>query len=209
MSELFIARNDLNIGHIVEVSGNSLRIELDKNISELTRAIDGQVYPIGQMGSVIKIHFGRKVLFAFVRLLRMRSEALDNTENFQLSPNDDARILEADLFGQEVWSNSTKKLNFTRGVETYPLPLQQVYLCLNEELESVYKAAEINVEKNSVSPMVPIGNYVGVIMPFVEPILINYLDITLLSLAQLGQVNREQLHLYYIQFWSISQMKML
>lgn len=161
MSELFIARNDLNIGHVVEVSGNSLRIELDKNISELTRAIDGQVYPIGQMGSVIKIHFGRKVLFAFVRLLRMRSEVVDNTEDYQLNADDDARVLEADLFGQGVWLSSTNRLNFTRGVETYPLPLQRVYLCLNEELESVYKAAETNAEESSVNPMVPIGNYVG------------------------------------------------
>ena len=91
----------------------------------------------------------------------MRSEVVDNTEDYQLNADDDARVLEADLFGQGVWLSSTNRLNFTRGVETYPLPLQRVYLCLNEELESVYKAAETNAEESSVNPMVPIGNYVG------------------------------------------------
>lgn len=161
MKEIFTARQDLKIGRVVEVSGNSLRIELDKNINELTRSIDGQIYPVGQMGSVIKIHFGRKVLFAFVRLLRMSSEIVDDEGNKPLNANDDARVLEADLFGQGIWSKSTGKLDFTRGVETYPLPLQYAYLCLNEELESVYKAAESYAEEKAVSPMVSIGNYVG------------------------------------------------
>ncbi len=161
MSHIFIASQNLKIGRVVEVSGNSIRIELDENINELTRSINGQIYPVGQMGSVIKIHFGRKVLFAFVRLLRMRSEIIDNEGNKPLNANDDSRVLEADLFGQGIWSKSIGKLDFTRGVETYPLPLQFAYLCLNEELESVYRAAESYAEENSVSPMVPIGNYVG------------------------------------------------
>jgi len=161
MSKLFSPRSELKIGRIVEVSGNSLRIELDDDINELVRSVDGKNYPIGQIGSVIKIHFGRKVLFAFVRLLRMRSEVVDDTEEIQIGSTDDARLLEADLFGQGTWSQSSEKLNFTRGVETYPLPLQQAYLCLNKELESVYKAAEFNASETSISPMVPIGNYVG------------------------------------------------
>ena len=67
MTAIFSPRPELQIGRIVEVNGNSLRIELDDNINELIRAVDGQNYPIGQVGSVVKIHFGRKVLFAFVR----------------------------------------------------------------------------------------------------------------------------------------------
>lgn len=161
MKDIFIAKPDLKIGHLVEVSGNNLRIELDQNINELTRAIDGAVYPVGQMGSVIKIHFGRKILFAFVRLLRMQSDVVDDEGNKPLNANDDTRLLEADLFGEGLWSKATGELEFTRGVETYPLPLQSVYLCLNEELESVYKAAEMGASKSSLSPMVPIGNYVG------------------------------------------------
>ena len=134
---------------------------MDNDINELVRAVDGKNYPIGQVGSVIKIHFGRKILFAFVKLLRMRSEVVEDNQASQINPSDDARLLEADLFGQGTWSQSAGKLEFSRGVETYPLPLQNAYICLNCELESVYRGAEYNVSETSISPMVPIGNYVG------------------------------------------------
>tara|TARA_X000001388_G_C2233343_1_gene124149 strand:+ start:552 stop:2363 length:1812 start_codon:yes stop_codon:yes gene_type:complete len=161
VKDLFSPRSELKIGKIVEVSGNSLRIELDNEISELLRTVDGKNYPIGQVGSVIKVHFGRKTLFAFVRLLRMRSELIEDCEDTQINPGDDSRLLEADLFGQGIWSQAAKTLNFQRGVETYPLPLQHAYLCLNRELESIYRAAEAIASDSGVSPLVPIGNYVG------------------------------------------------
>lgn len=151
MNELFSPKQDLKIGKIVEVSGNSIRIELDDNINELVRAVDGQNYSIGQVGSVIKIHFGRKILFAFVRLLRMKSDIIDEDQNRPILSSDDSRVLEADLFGQGIWSKVSEKLNFSRGVETYPLPLQHAYLCLNRELESVYRAAEYSVRDDEVS----------------------------------------------------------
>jgi len=161
MNELFEPREELRIGKILEVNGNNLRIELDGGLAELTRSVDGRVYPIGQMASVVKIHFGRKILFAYVRMLRMRSDIIAEEGQTTISPGDDSRIMEADLFGQGVWKKADKNLIFTRGVETYPLPLQDTFLCLNEELENVYRGAEISAEEQTVSPMIPIGNYIG------------------------------------------------
>ena len=160
--QLFDARSELRIGRIIEVSGNSVRIELDPRITELTRAVDGRIYPVGQIGSIIKIHFGRKVLFAYVRMLRMRSDVIaEEGTAFSISPNDDTRILEADLFGQGVWDIKISALSFTRGVETYPLPLQSAFLCLSEELENIYRAAEFRASESGINPMVPIGHYIG------------------------------------------------
>ncbi len=161
MNNIFQARKELKVGKIIEVSGNNLRIEIDENVNELIRAVDGQVYPVGQMGSIIKVHFGRKLLFAFVRSLKMRSELISDDSSRLITASDDARILEADLFGQGVWSNKNSCLEFSRGVETYPLPLQSAYICLNDELEAVYKAAESNAQDEAITPMVPIGNYIG------------------------------------------------
>lgn len=161
MSNVFQSRKELKIGKIIEVSGNNLRIEIDESVNELIRAVDGQVYPVGQMGSIIKVHFGRKLLFAFVRSLKMRSELITEESNQLINAADDARILEADLFGQGVWSNKNSRLEFSRGVETYPLPLQSAFICLNDELEAVYKAAESNAQDEAITPMVPIGNYIG------------------------------------------------
>lgn len=160
MSEVFQVRKELKIGKIIEVSGNNIRIEIDHDVNELIRAVDGQVYPVGQMGSIIKVHFGRILLFAFVRSLKMRSELAVDDARISISGADDARILEADLFGQGSWSVKNARLEFTRGVESYPLPLQSVYICLNEELEAVYKAAESSTQ-DEVSPLVPIGHYVN------------------------------------------------
>jgi len=158
--ELFITLPSLRIGRIVEVSGNQIRIELDTKITELTRSVYGQIYSVGQIGSIIKIHFGRKILFAYVRMLRMQSDILAEEGKTTILPGDDKRILEADLFGQGIWSSKEGKLSFVRGVETYPLPLQDAFLCLNDELESIYRAAE-DLKDLENDPMVPIGNYVG------------------------------------------------
>ena len=156
----FSVIQDLRIGSIVEVAGSSLRVELDGNISELTRTYGGRVYPIGQFASVIKIHYGRKVLVAYVRLLRMRSE-LAREEGLPLPPaSEDARILDADLFGECTWDEQSEKLVFWRGVRNYPLPGQSVNLTTQEELKLIYQGAEIS-RPDEVSAMIRVGSYVG------------------------------------------------
>lgn len=158
--QLFTTNPSLRIGKIIEVSGNSIRIELDIKITELTRSVYGQIYSVGQIGSIIKVHFGRKILFAYVKMLRMQSDILAEEGKTTILPGDDKRILEADLFGEGVWSTKKASLSFNRGIETYPLPLQDAFLCLNDELENIYKSAE-SLKETKNSPMVPIGNYVG------------------------------------------------
>ncbi|MFZ4453599.1 ATP-binding protein [Salibacterium aidingense] len=154
----FSVVNDLCIGKVIEVQGTRVKIELDKQIDDLTRSHHGRVYSIGQMASILKIHFGRKILFIYVRLLRMNSDA-DEVEN-RVS-DDDSRIIEADLLGEGTWSKEIETLNFSRGVELYPLPLQSVYLMTDNELDKLYSGAEKNVQFKSNSPLVKIGKYSG------------------------------------------------
>jgi len=156
---LFKEHSDLKIGKIIEVNGNSIKVELDNKLGNLSRTLDGRVYSIGQMASVIKIHFGRKLIFGFVKMLRMSSE-IDLVDEKKIAPSDDSRILEADLFGEAFWSESKGRLSFNRGVETYPLPLQYAYLTTKDELEKIYQAAEKAAEAD-LSPMLSIGTYVG------------------------------------------------
>lgn len=158
---LFAERKDLRIGKVIEVSGESIRVELDSDLSELTRIVDGRVYPIGQIGSIIKIHYGRRLLFGLVRMLRMKSEIALEEGSSRIAPGDDSRVLEADLFSQGFWPGEIDGLKFSRGVEIYPLPLQGVYLTTSEELDAVYGAAEGGGENELVSPLVPIGTYAG------------------------------------------------
>lgn len=149
---------DLRIGSILEVTGSSIRVELDGDITELTRTHLGNVYPIGQIASVVKIHFGRRVLFAYVRLLRMRSE-IQLEAGVTPPPSDrDQRIMEADLFGEGTWKGTG--LDFARGVTSYPLPLQGVYLMTKQEVQALYSGAE-STREDGEDPMVEIGTYVA------------------------------------------------
>lgn len=152
--------SELSVGSIVEVAGTSIRVELDGSISELTRTYAGHVYPIGQFASVIKIHHGRRILVAYVRLLRMRSELALETGSPIPPRSEDARILDADLFGECIWDERTNSLSFTRGVKNYPLPGQSVYLTTQEELEHLYRRVE-ELKEKQFSPLIQIGTYVG------------------------------------------------
>lgn len=150
---------DLKVGTIVEVSGSTVKVELSGDVSELTRSHDGRVYPIGQIGSVVKVHFGRRLVFGFVTLLRMRSEEL--AELVTPIPLDaDQRVMVIELFAEGVWSSSESRLTFTRGVSTYPLPRQNVYLLTRDEAGHLYKSAE-GQRPDGADPLVPFATYVG------------------------------------------------
>lgn len=156
---LFIERDELKIGKIIEVYGSTIKVELDRGLGNLKRTIDGRVYPVGQMTSIIKVHFGRKLIFGIITMLRMKTE-VDVLEEREIIPGDDSRILEADLFAEGYWNESKNELSFIRGVESFPLPLQHVYLTTKDEMERIYQGAEQTLEPH-IDPMVPIGTYIG------------------------------------------------
>jgi uncharacterized protein len=152
--------SDLKIGSIVEVSGTTIRIELSGDVTELTRSHEGRVYPIGQIGSIVKIHFGRRLVFGFVTLLRMRSEELIDLGR-PIPPEADQRIMEVELFAEGVWQGTNSTLKFTRGVSTYPLPRQGVFLLTRDEAVDLYKSAEGQLHDEAIDPLVPFATYVG------------------------------------------------
>jgi len=154
---LYEQNPNLRIGHVVEVSGNSIKVELDVQISELSRTVDGVIYPIGQIGSTVKIHFGRKIIFGFVTLLRMRSEEESKSP---VPPDADSRVMEIDLFAEASWASDSKKLTYSRGVTIYPLPRQPVCLVTKEEAKVLYEAAEGTLKGDS-DPMIAFATYVG------------------------------------------------
>lgn len=150
---------DLKVGHVVEVAGTTVKVELSGAVSELTRTHAGRVYEIGQIGSVVKIHFGRRVIFGFVTLLRMRSEELAEAGH-PIPPDADQRVMEIDLFAEGSWSSASSTLRFQRGLSTYPLPRQGVYILTQEETSILYAAAERRAEEGA-NPLVPFAKYIG------------------------------------------------
>jgi DNA helicase HerA-like ATPase len=68
--------------------------------------------------------------------------------------------MEIELFSEGFWSFSDAKLAFSRGVSTYPLPRQGVYLLTRDEATLLYRSAEGQVT-DGADPLVPFGRYLG------------------------------------------------
>ena len=131
---------NLAIGKIIEVDGSRIIAELDPGLTELSRVYAGETYPIGQFGSIVRIHFGRRLIYALVGRLRMKAEYEAERGAIPRAAPDE-RIVEADLFGEGEWTydeSGKGKLQFERGVGTYPLPQQTVYLTPKAELRFIY-----------------------------------------------------------------------
>lgn len=154
---MFTPVEELRIGQVVEVSGTNIKVEISDKISELNRTFNGRVYPIGQIGSMVKIHYGRKVIFGLVTMLRMRSEELIEVGK-PINADSDQRLMEVQLLAEGSWNGQQEKLTFKRGIKTYPLPQQGVFLLTNEEVNYVYRSAE-GTQNEQVDPLVPFGVY--------------------------------------------------
>lgn len=154
---------DLEIGTVFEVAGSSIKVALSRDITELTRSYSGRVYDVGQIGSILKLHLGRRMIFATVKLLRLQSDeelAGLATAGSLVATNQDRRVIEADLLGEASFNSATNRLQFKRGVSTYPLPLQAVHLITKEETELLFQSVESSRD-DGVRAHVPIGTYVG------------------------------------------------
>ena len=147
---------NLAIGKIVEVDGTHIVAELNASVTELSRIYSGEVYPIGQFGSIVKVHFGRRIIYAFVGRLRMKAE-FEAERGIQASTASDERVIEADLFGEGEWkvdsSEGQPELHFDRGVADYPLPQQTLYLTPKSELRAIYG--------HHKSAVIQLGEHVG------------------------------------------------
>ena len=146
---------NLAIGKIIEVDGSHVIAELDPGLTELSRVYAGETYPIGQFGSIVRIHFGRCLIYALVGRLRMKAE-YETERGLAPQASADERIVEADLFGEGEWTfddAGTAQLQFERGVATYPLPQQTVYLTPKSELRFIYGSTKGTV--------IRLGEHVG------------------------------------------------
>lgn len=159
---VFLLDIDLEIGTVFEVAGSAIKIALKRDITELTRSHSGRVYDVGQIGSIVKMHLGRRIIFATVRLLRLQSDeeaaSLPTPQGKAL--DQDRRVIEADLLGEAWFNVAESELTFKRGVSTYPLPLQAVHLITKEETDKLFASAE-KASENGTNRLIPIGTYVG------------------------------------------------
>ncbi len=131
----------LQIGRVVEVSGSKVVGALEGTVEDLYRTYRSRRYTVGQVGSIVKIEAGDKLVFGVVTALRMTETLLDRegTVGVVASSPTDAKWLEIELFGEALRTGlGESEFDFQRGVVTYPLPGQGIFVASVAELARIY-----------------------------------------------------------------------
>lgn len=130
----------LKIGRVVEVSGAKVVGALEGTVEDLYRTYKSRRYTVGQLGSIVKIEAGDKLVFGVVTALRMTETPLDGAaaaSAVEAAPN--AKWLEIELFGEALRTGlGESDFDFQRGVVTYPLPGQGIFVASVNELARIY-----------------------------------------------------------------------
>jgi uncharacterized protein len=146
-----ISSDELRIGRVVEVQGARTIGILDADAGDLERTVDGHEYAAGQVGSMVKIDAGKRVIFGV--LSRVRLELNEKTEAT-------TRAIEIELFGQGIKQSDTPgDFIFERGISAFPLPGRSIYIASQDELAKVYarpERATIEIGRVSQARNVPV-----------------------------------------------------
>jgi uncharacterized protein len=129
----------LQIGRVIEVDGSRTIGELEASVSDLYRQYRSRKYAVGQVGSIVKIESGDILIFGIVTSLRMVEVEERKPGGRVRVEATNAKWIEIELFGQGI-KTGIKEADFVfeRGISTYPLPGQQIYLATIDELKRVY-----------------------------------------------------------------------
>ena len=132
----------LKIGRVVEVSGARIVGRLEGTVEDLYRTYRSRRYAVGQVGSIVKIEAGEKLVFGVVTALRMTETPPDERASASAAQgaSSDAKWLEVDLFGEALQTSPKEAdFDFQRGVSTYPLPGQDIFVASVDELNRIYR----------------------------------------------------------------------
>ena len=130
----------LKVGRVIEVSGSKVVGELESTVEDLYRTYKSRRYTVGQIGSIVKIQAGDKLVFGVVTALRMTENLLEEiTDVNSRDVTPDEKRIEIELFGEALRIGlGENDFEFQRGVVTYPLPGQAIFVASIAELEKIY-----------------------------------------------------------------------
>lgn len=137
-------KNDTEVGEIINVSGNTITVQLSDSIKSNMPVIDGIVYRIGQIGSFLKVPLGYANLYGIVTQIGASAipEKLKDIIKEDYSKLDNRQFLNMALIGEQVGKK------FDRGVSQSPTTGDKVHLVTLKDLDIVYGGYD---EKNSIT----------------------------------------------------------
>ena len=137
-----MSANILRVGRVIEVSGSNVVGELEASVEDLYRTYNSRRYTIGQVGSIVRIEAGDKLVFGVITALRMAEVAIAEKSGGNKKPLErvgDVKWIEIELFGEGLRAGIGEvDFSFQRGVVTYPLPGQPIFVATVSELSRIY-----------------------------------------------------------------------
>ena len=131
------------IGEIINVSGNTITVQLSDTMKSNMPVIDGIVYRIGQIGSFLKVPLGYANLYGIVTQIGASAipESIKELVKQDFSILDNRQWLNMVLVGEQVGKK------FERGVSQSPTTGDTVHLVTIKDLDVIYGGYD---EENSI-----------------------------------------------------------
>ena len=150
----------LKIGRVIQVSSAKVIGVLDGSVENLYRTHKSRRYALGQIGSIVKIEVGDRLVFGVVTALRMAETPLEGTSAHVPDPASSAKWLEIELFGEALRAGlGEDDFDFQRGVVTYPLPGHGIFVASFNELSRIHHQPDrpsIRIGTLSHTPSLPV-----------------------------------------------------
>ncbi|GAF24355.1 hypothetical protein JCM19047_4238 [Bacillus sp. JCM 19047] len=134
------------LGSVINVDSNSIEVEITEKIPSSAPIVNGRLYRIGQVGTLVKIPVGNIRLFGIVASVSNVSSKNTDQNNIL---DKGSRYLQVQLVGEQ-----TGKKRFERGIGTFPTINDEVHIVTEEDLIQIYGREEqglIEIGKHSSS----------------------------------------------------------
>ena len=140
-------KSDLTyLGLVINVNSASVEVEVAKEIPSAAPIINGRMYRIGQIGTLVRIVLGNLNLYGLVASV---SNLPSNPDALSIEPNCGSMFLQVQLIGEKIGG-----MKFERGVGAFPTVNDEVHIVTEEDLKDIYGEYEeglIEIGKHSSS----------------------------------------------------------
>ncbi|TSB45860.1 ATP-binding protein [Alkalicoccobacillus porphyridii] len=118
------------LGSVINVDSNSIEVEITDDIPSSAPIVNGRLYRIGQIGTLVKVPIGNIRLFGIVASVSNVSNKIQDENNMN---DNGSRYLQVQLVGEQIG-----KKKFERGIGTFPTINDEVHIVTEGDLLNIY-----------------------------------------------------------------------
>ena len=134
------------LGKVIAVNTSLIEVVISKRIPSSAPIINGRMYRLGQIGTMVRFPIGNLQLYGLVSSVSNSPSQVDVTT---IQPDYGLRFLQVQLIGEQMGN-----MKFERGIGTFPTINDEVHIVTENDLKKVYGNYEmglIEVGKHSTS----------------------------------------------------------